>query len=62
MKELDHDPDKTARPNEGKRLRLVHSERRESLFLDLELKTLIEKIKGKQKRVRLRGDEGPDAA
>ncbi len=61
MKESKDDTGIAAHPNEGKHLRLVPSEKRESLLPDPKLKALIEEMKGKQ-RVKLRVDEGPEGA
>lgn len=64
MKEPEDDPDVIKHSNECSRLRLVPAAKRESLRPDSELKSLIEKMKGKGKRgqVRLSLDDDPDAA
>lgn len=60
MKEPDQSLDIIERPNEGKRLRLVHGENRQSLPPDTKLQTLFEEIKGKKRKkyVRLKFDDG----
>jgi len=64
MKEPEDDADIIAHLNERKGLRLVPTEQRASLPPDPKLKALIEEVKGKQRRKRVRPtfDDGPDAA
>ncbi|HEY9403334.1 MAG TPA: hypothetical protein VIQ24_11760 [Pyrinomonadaceae bacterium] len=62
MKEPEDDLNIIKHPDKGNGLRLVHSEKRESLLPAPKLLTLIEEMKGKQKRVRLTGDDGAQAA
>lgn len=64
MEELEDDTDVIKHPGEDSNVRLVSAAKRESLRPDSELKTLIEKMKGKEKRgrVRLSFDDDPDAA
>lgn len=64
MKETEDDMNIIEHLSEGTGLRLVPVEKRESLLPDPELKAIIEKMKGRQERKRVRltlGDE-PDAA
>jgi hypothetical protein len=64
MEEPENDTDVIKHPGEDSHLRLVPTAKRESLRPDSDLKTLIEKMKGKEKRgrVRLSFDDDLDAA
>jgi hypothetical protein len=64
MEDPEDNTDVIKHPGEDSHLRLVPAAKRESLRPDSELKTLIEKMKGKEKRrrVRLSFDDDPDAA
>ena len=64
MKEDEDDTDIIDSLTEASRLRLVYSAAKESLLPDPKHKALIEEMRGRQKkkRVRLRVDDGPDAA
>jgi hypothetical protein len=64
VKEPEDDTDRIESRAEPLGLRLVHSEKRERLLPDPKLKTLIEEMKGRMKRERVRVtiDDGPEAA
>lgn len=62
MEEPEDDANIIEHLREGNSLRLVYPQKREGLLPDPELNTHADKMKDKQERLKLRFDDGPEAA